>query len=104
MILWITLKKSMSIWQKFYKVWVWLIVQFGKSLRNHSEYVLLDLVDNIQTDALKKVFRRIELLKKKGYQVRLKLMLVKMKSLPDTPELSEVSRPQVIQEVQLISL
>ena len=75
MLKWIITNKQMSLSRKIYKSSVYLICQFASYFRKGSQCTLICAVYGHQPLFYKKLFRRIELLKKKGYIVRLELSL-----------------------------
>ena len=75
MLKWIISNKKMSITRKIYKFWVYQRMKLGKYFRKGNQCNLLFACVEHSHNAYKLLFRRTELLMKKGYIVRLELSL-----------------------------
>lgn len=75
LILWIVLNKKMSISQKTHRFLAYQSLIFAKLFRQGRQRTLVCVLSEVSLISCKKLSRRIELLMKKGYIIRLELSL-----------------------------
>ena len=69
--------KHMSVSRKLYKLYLYLCVRIGILFRPLSQCTLTASFPSHELNSYKKVFRHAEKLKKKGYSVRIELLLIR---------------------------
>lgn len=99
---WIVSNNKMSIFEKLKRILVFLSLRFGKTLRQGSQCTLVIFVFEPGVSSYTKVLRRIELLMKKGYIVRLDLSLSEKASLRiDSESRQALDRLAILSNLQI---
>lgn len=99
---WIVLNKHMSIFRKLERLWALIGLRFGVCLRPYFSHTLLSFFSEPSSSASNILFRRIELMQKKGYQVRVEILLIEKDIEEFPPEFLRVLALPIEITVRLI--